>query len=68
MKRMASVRLRVWRERKGLKQAALAERLSISQGALSHLEDEDGSDLPSLALAVRIERATGIAPRAWIPR
>ena len=59
--------LRRWREKNKLTQTELAAELGLSQGAVSHLESDDG-DSPSLATAVRIQRLTGIQCEAWLTK
>ena len=46
-----------------LPQRSLAERLGVTESAVSHLVA--GRRLPSRSLAVLIERETGIAVAAW---
>lgn len=63
-------RLRAWRRTAGpngdrLTQGELADRLDVTQGTISHIEDVAQ---PGLDVAVRIERLTGIEPAAWTRR
>lgn len=56
---MCMMTLLQYRNWKKLTQAALAEELGVTQGTVSKLCDEDLGYVPSLRLAVRIEKATG---------
>lgn len=62
----ASVRLRQWREKRGITQHAAAIVLGIAQSTLCDLEN--GKKQPGLALAFLIERKTkrDITARDWI--
>ena len=57
--------LKAWRERNGLTQSALAERVCVRQPTLS--EYEKGRRTPGVEIAFRIERVTeGAVPAvAW---
>ncbi len=47
----------------GTRAAHLAEQLGISRGAMADILS--GRRTPGLALALRIEAATGVPPQAW---
>lgn len=60
----ARVLLRRWISTAGLNYAALADILKISVPHLSRLIT--GGRMPSLELAMRIEKLTGIPAESWI--
>jgi len=57
--------LAAWRERSKLKQYELARLLEITDAYLSQVLS--GKRRPSLLIAVRIERETGIPVSSWVP-
>ena len=59
-----------WRRTAGpkgsrLSQEDLGDKLGVTQGTISHIED---GEAPGLALAVRIQELTGIEPSAFLRR
>lgn len=63
--------MRRYRASEGIKGAALAKTIGVSKSMLSYMEA--GARMPSLAVAVRLERATRgwpegpIRPSEWLP-
>jgi transcriptional regulator with XRE-family HTH domain len=59
-------RLRAWRIEHGLTMRALASQLGCSHQAVWFWEQR--GQLPSVPLALAVERVTGIAVRDWVER
>lgn len=57
-------RFRDWMARAGLNQSEVARQLGVQQPQVSHLVM--GTRSPSLALAVRIQKLTGIPAADWV--
>lgn len=62
----AALKLREWRDGRGLSQAAAGALLGLSSSRVSDIEH--GRRTPGLRLAVRIQRVTGIEPSGWTSR
>lgn len=58
--------LRQWREREGLTQEAMADRVGVSRSRWSEIERGDERAQPLLEVALRIEALTGIPPRDFL--
>lgn len=65
-KHTAADDLRDWMERACWSQSQVAEYLGVSRPQVSHLVN--GTRSPSLRLATRIQRMTGIPVKAWTNR
>lgn len=59
----AAKQLQDWLTRRGLSAIEFAQTVSVSRQRIYQLLD---GDAPSLDLAVRIERTTGIPASAWV--
>lgn len=56
--------IRKWRERNGVSQRELAQRLAISATEIS--DYEAGRRVPGLARAFALERVTGVDAELWV--
>lgn len=61
------IRLREWRERRGLTQRQLADNTGISVMSVIRLERDSGSPSPTLSMLERLARALGITVRQLLP-
>ena len=63
-KEQTNLRLREWMDRAGVDHTAVAAQLGVTTAHVSHLVQ--GSRRPSLLLAVRLQRMTGIPAADWV--
>ena len=61
------IRLREWRERRGLTQRLLAERAGVSALTVIRLEHDSTSPSPTLSMLEKLAQALGITVRQLLP-